>query len=126
MLTKKDILALNDRKVEDLIVPEWDTTVKVAEFGADAKDELDQYLAAQNISNKDEDIKRVHIRGAVAAVSLVDDNNNQIFTISDAEELGKKNGVALDRIFEVSNRLNKIFGVERDKVKKKSKTTPSD
>lgn len=114
MLKGCDILELDDRKVEELFIPEWDKTVRIAEVSADIRDELEQYLAEQATSKGYK-----HIRGVMAAASLVDENNDHLFKISDADKLGKKNAMALDRIFEVANRLNKIFGAEKEQIKKK-------
>ena len=48
MLTKDQILGFDDRKVEELFVPEWNDDVRVMELGADDRDELEQYLSTHS------------------------------------------------------------------------------
>ena len=126
MLTKDQILEMDDRKVEELFVPEWDDSVRVMELGADDRDELEQYLA-EHFSKKDKkDYSYKHIRAPLVAMSLVDEKGKRIFSLKDIPALGKKNGIALDRIFEVSNRLSKVFGLEKEDIKKNSSETQSE
>lgn len=120
MLTRDKILKCEDRKYEDVVIPEWGDTVRVAEMGAHERDEFEQFLAIQNQIAKKDKGRYPRVRAALAAATMVDEKFNTIFTMADVDELGRKSGTALDRIFDVANRLNKIFGDEKEEVKKKS------
>jgi hypothetical protein len=47
----------------------------------------------------------VNVRAKLAVRVLVDDKGNRLFADSDAGLLGSKSGKALDRVFEVAQRL---------------------
>lgn len=125
-LSKKSILQADDLTTADVYVEEWDGTVRVAEMGADARDEFEQYLADASRKSKDEKQKYFAIRAPLCAMCIVDDKGNRIFSFDDVEKLGKKNGQALDKIFDKANELNKIFGSAREDVAKNSETAQAE
>ncbi len=126
-LTKDQILKADDLKKEEVDVSEWwGGSVYVSEMSADARDEFEQYMAEQYRASKDKDSRFPHIRAQLAAWTVTDENGNRLFSFEDALSLGRKNAKPLDKIFEVSNRLNKVFGAERDDAEKNSETTPGD
>jgi len=123
-LGKDQILTQDDLKKEELFIPEWSGKVLVSEISGDARDELEQFMA--NESQKSKEGQYAHIRAALVAATLVDEKGNRLFTLQDAMEIGRKNGQALDRIFDVANKLNKIYGAEREDLEKNSETPQAD
>ena len=147
LLTKEQINAKKDRKTEELYIPEWDGTVLVSEMGADARDEFEQFMAeerekleiqeikgakAQAKKGHDKEIKYktkgiyIHIRAPLVAATMVDENGERLYSAQEVAELGKKSGLALDRIFDVANKLNKIYGQERENLEKNSEAPQGD
>jgi len=145
LLKKEDILALDDLQKEELFIPEWEASVLISELSADARDEFEQFMVEQrekllppkephkkmqkkghNKPVKKPPTEYVHIRAALAAATLVDENGDLLFSFADVVKLGKKSGKALDRIFDVANKLNKIYGQEREGVEKNSETPQGD
>ena len=110
--------------------------VLVSEMSANARDELEQYMArlseqqsgkkksAKQQTKQDESYR--HIRAMLCAFCIVNENRERIFTPQEVEQLGKKNSRVLDRIFDVANRLNKVFGYQREDAEKNSETTPDE
>jgi len=115
-LTKSDILKADDLKMEEVEIPEWNGSVFVTELTGDARDEFEQYLA--QLEEKRQEGNFMHLRAALAAATIVDEKKERMFTFNEIKQLGKKNGKALDRIFEAANKLNKVFGTERESVEK--------
>ncbi len=101
MLTKAQILAIDDRKFEDVDVPEWGGSVRIGSMSALARDGYDQLFT--EIREKG---LKVSIRAHLAAACIVDENGDQIFEPSDVEALGKKSAKALIRIFNRCAELN--------------------
>lgn len=103
MLTKEQILSADDAKFEDVEVPEWGGTVRVATMSGYARDRFEASIVNRggtpNIDN---------VRAKLVAASVVDAKGNLLFNENDIIALGKKNCKALDKIFEVSQRLNGI------------------
>lgn len=120
ILNKEDIFACEDLQKEKLYIPEWKGSVYISELSADVRDEFEQYMVHEQEKIQSSKTKYLHIRTALAAFSVVDENGNLLFSIKDLVELGKKSGRALDRIFTAANKLNKIYGAEREEVEKNS------
>jgi len=126
-LTRDQILKADDLKKEQVDVSKWwGGSVYVSEMSGDARDEFEQYMAEQYKANKEKKAQYAHIRAFLAAWTVVDENGTRLFSFDDALALGRKNAKPLDKIFEASNRLNKVFGAERDDVEKNSETTLGD
>lgn len=124
-LSKKAILEVDDLQKVEVDVSQWwpdPGKVLVSEMSADARDEFEQYLAEVARQQRDQNKQYAHIRGPLCAMCIVDEGGNRVFTFEDMEKLGRKNSLALDRIFEEANKLNKVFGAEREDVEKNSET----
>lgn len=119
-LSKKDILSADDLQTIEKYIEEWGGTVRISEMSADARDYFEQYLANIARKNRDEDEQYYAIRAPLCAMCIVDEKADCIFTFGEVEKLGQKNAKAIDKIFEEANKLNKVFGQEREDVAKNS------
>jgi len=115
-LTREEILQARDLAYEDVEVPEWGGTVRVRGLMAYERDELE--LEALEAQKKPTAVRNVRAR--LVARCLVNAEGKRLFTDADAEELGKKHGAVIDRLFWVAQRLSmpqqdepKNFGTER-------------
>jgi hypothetical protein len=70
--------------------------------------------------------KTANIRARTAAACICDDQGARLFSDADVAELGQKSAAALDRIFDVAMRLNRISKKDVDDLEKNSDPTPSD
>lgn len=116
VLTKNDILQAEDLKMEQVSVPEWGGDLYVSEITADARDEFEQYMFEQRKG------KYAHVRAALVAMTLVNEQRERLFSFEDIVKLGKKSGLVLDRLFDIANKLNKLYGPERETLEKNSET----
>lgn len=114
LLSKADILSADDLKREEVEVPEWGGTVLVRSFTADAKDAMEFKL--YQMSQK----HGVGIRAAYVGLALVDDMGQRLFTDDEIPMLGTKFAGAVDRVFEVVARLNRITQKDIEELEKNS------
>ncbi len=114
LLSKKDILAKDDLKVEIVEVPEWGGSVRVSTMSAFSRDRFEAAIAKIGGG-----IDMHNIRAKLAIATIVDDNNQPLFNEHDIEKLGQKSCAALDRVFAAAQRLNLISDKEVETLAKK-------
>lgn len=108
VLTREAILKAKDLKTEKVEVPEWGGTVIVSTITGEARDRMESSIWAERRDANDVTNVR-NLRAKIVAACAVDEKGNLLFANDgDVEKLGKKNGKALDRVFEVARRLNGI------------------
>lgn len=103
-LTKEEILGMADTEVTEVPVPEWGGAVvrirdmTVADFDAFES----RAMKAHQDSNM------AGVRSWLVARMLVDQDGNRLFTEADADQLGKKNHAAVERIVKAIRRRNRL------------------
>ena len=104
-LTRDQILAADDLPRETVAVPEWGGDVIVRALTGQERDE---YEVAMGRALNDADKGRgINMRARLVAMALIDAEGNRLFNHeSHVERLGRKSGRALDRVFEVAQRLS--------------------
>lgn len=117
ILSKQDILAANDMRREEVEVPEWGGSVYVRSLSADEKDSFEFKMYTQKQTGRG-------IRAAYVGLSLVDDMGVRLFTDEEVPMLGTKFAGAVDRVFEVVSRLNRISEKDLDDLEKNSEAGP--
>jgi hypothetical protein len=100
-LTKEQILGAQDTPTEVVDVPEWGGKIIVRTLNGTERDQLEQ-----SIMVGDNEKNLVGIRAKYAALSIIDEQGNRLFTFEDIEALGKKSAKALDRVFDACQRLS--------------------
>lgn len=116
LLSKDDILSVEDMPKESVDVPEWGGMVYVRSMSASERDAFEQSVSlgsngsiARNLNN---------IRARLAVLCLCDESGARMFEDSEAETLGRKSAAALDRIFEVARRLNALTDSDVEELRK--------
>lgn len=107
MLTREHIFQTNDLPTETVAVPEWGgegAAVHVRTMSGTDRDAFEQEI----IEARKEGAELVNIRARLAVKTVCDASGNRLFIDDDAEALGKKSGMVLNRIFDVAQRLNGI------------------
>ena len=103
VLTKDEILATElETKVID--VPEWYGSVRVKVMNGVERDAFDKWLSSKPAENVMDGMK---VR--VCALCIVDEDGNRMFTDDDIQELQKKSGAALSRIFTIAQEMNYLL-----------------
>lgn len=100
------ILALDDRQVELVPVPEWGLRVAIQSLTGDERDKIDSWVLA----HRDEagEIKQTGFRAFMVAMTAVKSDGSLLFTEEQVAALGRKNHTALIALANVALRLSKM------------------
>jgi len=105
-LKRDDILKVQDIKIEKVHVPEWGGDVYVKGMTGAERDGFEASVV--NMRGKGTNVDMSNIRAKLATQTLCDENGERLFTDVDVKALGKKSASALQRVFEVAQRLSGI------------------
>ena len=125
LLNFDDILATQDKEYEDVEVPEWGGTVRIAAMSGTDRDrwELSMMQADESSERGFKMNFDAYSRVRLVALCLVDDNFQRVFiTDKQVEALGQKSGAVMDRLYEVAQRVNGITEADLDELEKNSET----
>ena len=114
-LSRDAILQAVDYRIERVDCPEWGGHVFVRSMAGFERDLFEQSFVDSK-GNRKEVVE--NIRAGLAARTVCDADGKRLFSDKDIAALGKKSAAALDRIFEVSQRLS---GLSKSEIKKKKK-----
>lgn len=118
ILSKDAILGANDIKAEDVTVPEWGGSIRIAVMSGRARD---QFLALN--STKEEGYSLFQAR--LLAATVVDESGNLLFTADDIETLRGKSRIVLDQLTDVATRINGMNAEAVGDATKNSEAAPS-
>ena len=109
LLTKQAILSAEDRKFEEVNVPEWGGVVRLATMDGKARDEYDAEMFRRIKRSPDEKVVSMGTEGLsriLLVACAVDENGDRLFTEADFEALSKKAGHVVERLFKIAAKLN--------------------
>ena len=106
VLSRSDILAAVDLKTELVEVPEWGGAVYVRGLTGAERDRFEADIINERKGSKRYNFQNT--RAKLAAMTIVSDENggSQVFTRSDIDDLGNKSSAALQRVYNVAQRLS--------------------
>ena len=123
LLNFDDIVASQDKEYQDVDVPEWGGTVRIATMSGEDRDrwELSMMQADDNSERGFKLNFDAYSRVRLVAMCLVDDNFNRIFvTKEQIEKLSQKSGKVMDLLYDVAQRVNGITESDIDDLEKNS------
>ena len=106
MLNKAQILDVEDLTTETVSVPEWGGDVLVQSMTGAERDSFETSLLEGK--GADKEMNTNNLRAKLVGKCLVDGKGKRLFTDKDIEALGEKSAEALDRIYDVAQKLNGI------------------
>lgn len=112
LLSREAILGANDRKTEDVDVPEWGGTVRVRALSGAERDAYEAGIVTLR-ANGAKEINLKNLRGRLVSLSCIDEEGKRLFTDEDAIALGDRSAAALERVFDTARRLS---GLTEDDV----------
>lgn len=124
LLTREAILNVDDLPRELVAVPEWGGEVYVRALTGAERDAFEQSIVEQR--GKSTRMNLRNIRAKLVSLAVIDGNGNRIFSDDDVKWLGNKSAAALDRIFEVAQRLSGLRDEDVDELAKNSESDQSD
>lgn len=101
LLGREAILAADDIVTDEVEVPEWGGSVLVRAMTGAERDRLE----ASAVGNGKK-LNLANFRARMCAASIVDEAGNRLFGEADLVTLGQKSSAALNRVFEVAQRLS--------------------
>jgi hypothetical protein len=126
LLNRDAILAAEDKNYEDVPVPEWGGTVRVAGMtGGDRN----AYQASMVVLGPNGSVQRLNMADQLAKLlsrSIVDDNGERLFSDKDLKALSAKSGAVLDRLGDVAMRLSGLRKEDMEAEAGKSAKTTND
>jgi hypothetical protein len=120
-LTKAEILTKQDLKTEDVFIPEWDAWITVRSMSASQRDKFEAGTIERN--GKEVRTNLENIRARLCVLCMVGEDGEQLFDEADDHALGLKSAAALQRVFEVAQRLN---GMREEDVNELAANFPAD
>jgi hypothetical protein len=121
-LDRTAILSQDDLKYEDLQIPEWGGAwVRVRSMSASERDRFEAGTIRRNGKTTETNLE--HIRARLCLMCMVDEQGERIFGEEDTFPLGGKSAAALDRIFQVAQKLN---GLREEDVNELAANFPAD
>jgi hypothetical protein len=106
LLSRKQIDAADDRKWEDVPVPDWGGDVRVLGLSGTARNAYESSLVQLGPNGSVQRVKLENATARLVAMCLVDENFDRLYTDAEVVELGKKNGAVLQDLHKVAQRLS--------------------
>ena len=117
LLTREAILQAKDLPYEDVAVPEWGGKVRVRALTGAERDRFEASIVEQR-GKAGPRLNTANIRAKLVALCCVDEQGNRLFSDEDAELLGRKSAAALNRVFEVAQRLSGLTQADMEELEK--------
>lgn len=115
-LGRDAIFAIADLKTEEVRVPEWGGTVRVRSLTGLERDKFE----SESMEKRGDGYEAIfkNLRARLITLSVVDGEGNRLFKDGDAQKVGSKNAAALNRVFEVAQRLSGLTGKDVEDLAK--------
>jgi len=112
MLTKEDIIAVEDIQTETLAVPEWGGEITLRQLTASEADAFELRITTE----------KENIRARLCAMCIVGDDGKRLFKASEIDILARKSRRAIDRIFTQCQHINGYTQEDVEELEKNSET----
>lgn len=116
MLTRKQILECADIPTEIVKVPEWGGEVLVKGLTGAERDWLEMSVYTEKNSDTKTNMK--NFRAKLASLSICDEKGERLFTEKDIDVLAGKSAIALQRIFNIAQKLSGLSPEDADSLVK--------
>ncbi|MFJ5059019.1 hypothetical protein ACIP96_06320 [Streptomyces nigra] len=106
LLSRKHIDSVDDRKWEDVPVPDWGGDVRILGLSGTARNAYEASLVQLGPNGSVQRVKLENATPRLVALCLVDENFERLYDDKEIAELGKKNGAVLQELHTVAQRLS--------------------
>lgn len=121
--TLDDILGIDDRKIVDFEVPEWNRSVKLRPMTGNDRDAFEAHVTN---GGKEGTVNVLGMRAKLVASCLVDSAGNRLVQDGQEKVLGGKSAAALDRLFTRCMSLNGMTEEDEKKLVENFDNAPSE
>lgn len=115
-LSKDEILSASDIKIEKVAVPEWGGEVYVKGMTGAERDKFEASIL--ELRGNTQKLNMVNVRAKLACYTICDESGERLFKEEEIAELAKKSAQALQRIFDVAQKLSGIGAEDVDSLLK--------
>ena len=130
-LSREELIARATLRIEEVAVPQWDTTVRVRELSAIDKDKLQMSMVDMSKVGENgasdgavSQSSLIGIRAKLVCYCVVDEDGERIFTDADLPAIGEMPAEPLEPIFDVAMRLSGMSKKEQKKIAESMVTDP--
>lgn len=123
LLSRDAILGASDIQSEIVDVPEWGGQVRVQGMSGTDRDAFEASLIKGK--GKNTSVNYNNLRAKLLVRSIVDDAGERIFGEHDIAALGAKSSAALNRVYNVAQRLNGLSDEDVEELTEGLKDDPS-
>ena len=130
-LSREEILARATLRIEEVAVPQWDTTVRVRELSAIDKDKLQMSMVDMSKVSENgasdgavSEASLIGMRAKLICYCVVDEKGERIFADSDIAAIGDMPAAPLEPIFDVAMRLSGLTKKEQTLIAESMVTDP--
>lgn len=126
LLSKNEIFAIDDRKIVELEVPEWNGSVRLRSLSAKERDDFESStVKLRRDGTREEHME--NFRARLVSKCLIDENEKLMFTKpQDIQALGAKSAAALQRIFNKCQELNGLSDADVEDLTQDFEETPDE
>lgn len=132
ILSRDAILQADDLERELVPVPEWGGSIYVRALSGAERDAFETSLVKERTirrgrrreTTREMDMK--NLRARLCALTICDADGKRLFTDDDIADLGNKSAAALQRVFEVAQRLSGLTDDDVDELVGNSDETQGD
>lgn len=115
LLTRDEILAVDDLKTIDVEVPEWGGTVRLRALTGSERDRLEASILNKEGNGADR-AKLATFRARLCAMTMVDESGQRLFGEAEVSALGQKSAAALSRVADAAQKLSAISQEDVDEL----------
>lgn len=123
LLTKDQILQIEDLQIKDVFVKPWDGYVRIRTMTAHERDQFEQEMFTNKGGKKE---RMDDIRANLVARTIVDEGGKRMFSDKDIKKLSSKSAAALDIIFDEAQKLNAVSNEDVEEIAKNSEEIQDD
>ena len=124
LLTKEQILGASDIVKEKVKVPEWGGEVYVKGLTGAERDKFESSII--EMRGTTQKFNMINVRAKLACFALCDETGKRLFTDEEVNELAKKSANALQRVFDVAQKLSGIGNSDVESLLKNSESAQAE
>lgn len=106
LLSKNEIFAADDRRYEDVEVPEWGGTVRLRGLTGGERDRYEASMQKQVGGREVRDLR--NFRARLVQLAAINEDGTPLFDLNEVASLANRSSAALSRLFDAACRLSGI------------------
>ena len=125
-VNREQIRAAQDRRFEEVPVPEWGGMARVRSLTGRERDEFEASVLREKKKGRGRELNLENYRAKLVAISVVDEQGEPILSERDVAWLGEKNAACLQRICDKANELSGLTDADVEELVEDFGSDPSD